>query len=563
VEPELAIFLAVVAAALTVTLALSFTRERTLDRVAASLPEDLRADPPSGVRRLRDRLDAARFDARRAGEDLGQLVDLVEMGVLRLSDDRRVVAANRAAAMLLDRKPASLVGRTLLEIFVDHRIDAAVRAALQRATAHREMALGEDGARRVIVRARRAATGGVWLVMEDVTELRRLQRIRQEFIDNVSHELRTPLTTVRLLTETLAADLERVEVSPRIRDRVSKIDVETGHLVQMVNELLDLSRIESGGARLELDDVDMTTVITTALERLRPFADRQQVTLASRTSGPLPSVRGDEDRLGQLLINLLHNAVKSSRSGGHVTVAAASGADGVTVSVIDEGVGIPEADQARIFERFYKVDKARVRGAAGTGLGLAIARHIVESHGGWIRVKSREDHGSTFTFAIPHTGGAGSAVTIATGDPGATRRDGSDPPGTLRHVSEDRGEAAMSDRDEAERIASEQVGVGTAPGQPPGMGTGPRGHDLSLPTTGGMDAEAATLGSQPENVSGTAARGEPPVNVGGTQGTTLDQGPADEPSPAEAGDPDERPGFLGDEAVRRGGGSGRAAGSEL
>jgi two-component system phosphate regulon sensor histidine kinase PhoR len=290
-----------------------------------------------------------------------------------------------------------------MEAFVDHRMEGLVRAAARTSATSSELTTLDGSDRIVLVRVRPATTGGIWLVLEDVTELRRLQRIRTEFIDNLSHELRTPLTTVRLLTETVTRDLEKVDVPRRIRDRIMKIDVETGHLVQMVNELLDLSRIESGAPQLLHDEVELGGVIRAAIERIRPFADRQHVTLAAELpdGGDLARVVGDEERLGQLLINLLHNAVKFSQDGMRVVVAGREAAGEVLVTVTDQGAGIPRADLDRVFERFYKVDKARVRGVGGTGLGLAIARHIVEAHGGRIWAESEEGRGSTFNFAIP------------------------------------------------------------------------------------------------------------------------------------------------------------------
>jgi two-component system phosphate regulon sensor histidine kinase PhoR len=239
----------------------------------------------------------------------------------------------------------------------------------------------------------------VWLVLEDVSELRRLQRIRAEFIDNLSHELRTPLTTISLLAETAARDAETA--SPRLRDRISKIEIETGHLTQMVNELLDLSRIESGTAQLLLDDVDVIRVVRSTVERLRLFAERQGLQIEIESPERVAAVRGDEDRLGQVLINLLHNAVKFSPNGGTIVVGVRDAADEVTIWVRDPGMGVPRADLTRIFERFYKVDRARVRGRGGTGLGLSIARHVVDAHGGRIWVESEEGQGSTFWFTLP------------------------------------------------------------------------------------------------------------------------------------------------------------------
>jgi len=188
-----------------------------------------------------------------------------------------------------------------------------------------------------------------------------------------------------------------------MRDRIGKIEVETGHLVQMVTELLDLSRIESGSALGVVDLLDLGGVAAESVERLRLFADRQGVTLrVDLPAAIVPAVRGDEARLGQVFVNLLHNAVKFSPDGGEVRVSVGASEDDVVVAIEDHGVGIPRAAQARVFERFYKVDRARVRGeTGGTGLGLAIARHIIEQHGGRIWVESVENSGSTFSFSLP------------------------------------------------------------------------------------------------------------------------------------------------------------------
>jgi two-component system phosphate regulon sensor histidine kinase PhoR len=169
----------------------------------------------------------------------------------------------------------------------------------------------------------------------------------------------------------------------------------------MVNELLDLSKIEQGSIPLHLDTVDLGEVVRASVDRLRLFADRQGVRLATDVAADLSPVRGDDERLGQMLVNLLHNAVKFSAAGDVVTVGAQNVGDEVVLSVEDRGVGIPAADVGRVFERFYKVDKARVRGKGGTGLGLAIVRHIAESHGGRAWVDSEEGAGSTFSVAIP------------------------------------------------------------------------------------------------------------------------------------------------------------------
>jgi two-component system phosphate regulon sensor histidine kinase PhoR len=326
--------------------------------------------------------------------------DLVPAGLLHLGPDRRVDRANAQAHELLGIAPGRLLGRTVMEAFLDARVDALVDSLEGGGTVTGEARLGSGEARTVALAIRRLGESGTWVVMDDVTELRRLQQIRAEFIDNLGHELRTPLSTVSLLAETLARDAESADVPPRMRERITKVEVETGHLVQMVNELLDLARIEGGSPLRMTDDVDLGRLAAASAERLRLFAERQGVELEVHADDAAPHVRGDEDRLGQVFVNLVHNAVKFSPDGGVVAVHVRPGDGEVVAAIEDQGIGISRADQARIFERFYKADRARVRGG-GTGLGLSIARHVVERHGGRIWVESEEGRGSTFLFAIP------------------------------------------------------------------------------------------------------------------------------------------------------------------
>ncbi len=325
--------------------------------------------------------------------------DLLPVGLLRVASNRRIGYANeRAQAFLGASRP--LPGRSVMEAFLDARLEAALDAMPPGGTATLEHRTGGREPRILVVRARRAEEDELVIVLEDVTELRRLQQIRTEFIDNLGHELRTPLSTVTLLAETLAREAVTAEVPPKMRERIARIEVETGHLAQMVNEMLDLARIE-GGSQLRLDDeVDLAALASTSTERLRLFAERGGVTLVTDTEPDLPLIRGDEARLGQVLVNLVHNAVKFSPDGGEARVMVRRDGDAITISVIDHGIGIKRVDQDRIFERFYKADRARVRGG-GTGLGLAIARHVVEGHGGSIAVDSDEGVGSTFTVTLP------------------------------------------------------------------------------------------------------------------------------------------------------------------
>ena len=363
-----------------------------------------------------------------ASEDLRTLTDALGVGIIRLDRSLVIRSANPAAHLFAGRRASDLIGRSLIEAFIDRRIEELAESALTAGSAIAELALRTADGPTLVVRARPVADGsGLWLILEDVSELRRLQRIRSEFVDNLSHELRTPLTNISLLAETLVREAEAAgeKIPVRMRDRIGRIEVETGHLVQMVSELLDLARIESGRPMPLIDQVDLGRLAVATTERLRLFAERQGVRLGiDLPAEGVPPVRGAEEQLGQVILNLVHNAVKFSPDGGDVTLRVATAYPGpstgpgpsadlgptadpvdgaqheVVVSVEDHGIGIPRGSQSRVFERFYKVDRARVRGG-GTGLGLSIARHVIEGHGGRIWVESEEGRGSTFSFALP------------------------------------------------------------------------------------------------------------------------------------------------------------------
>jgi two-component system phosphate regulon sensor histidine kinase PhoR len=341
--------------------------------------------------------------------DLMQVADLADVGLLRIDNEGPIRQANASAHRFLGRSSGDLKGRTAIEAFLDHRVSDLLIEARRAGEARREIALGGEPQRTLLLIAtsgdRRADT---WIVLQDMSELRRLQRIRTEFIDNLAHELRTPLTNVRLLTETLAMEIERSgdQTPPRVAESVTRIDVETGHLVQMVNELLDLARIEQGGGPQRRDEVDLGRVTESVIDRLRLYADRQDVGLRGEMVASTAEriVTGDEERLEQMLLNLVHNAIKFSTPGTDVVVRTSAQADGVVLEVEDHGPGIPKRELERIFERFYKVDRARARGRpGGTGLGLSIARHIAEAHSGRIWAESEEGKGARFFVALPRS----------------------------------------------------------------------------------------------------------------------------------------------------------------
>jgi two-component system, OmpR family, phosphate regulon sensor histidine kinase PhoR len=381
---------ALVAAGLAIAIALARGRRLVaMESGAQRFPAAAAADPWASV----------------GGAELARLADYAGVGLLHVGLDGLISVANGHAHRYLGRADDSLPGESPIAAFLDHRIDSLLGQVAGRGSGHLDLVLPGEPQRTLLLRAERDAAGtGTWIVIHDVSELRRLRRIRTEFIDNLSHELRTPLTTIRVLSEVLSAEAERTPLPDRVRDSIAKIDVETGHLVQMVTELLDLARIEEGEATLRRDPVDLGQVVEDAIGRLRPYAERQGVPLRGEVPGSAAerTIEGDAERLGQLLLNLLHNAIKFSEPDAVVTVRVRPSDGHVRIEVEDHGPGIPRRDLERIFERFYKVDRARTRGGpGGTGLGLAIARHIAEGHGGRTWVESEEGMGATFIVELP------------------------------------------------------------------------------------------------------------------------------------------------------------------
>jgi two-component system phosphate regulon sensor histidine kinase PhoR len=260
-------FVGLLAIALAVAIGVAIDRDRQLEAARDAVVRGVSpvddaapdADLPTLVRRLRERLDGSEFELDQQVRNASYLADVMGVGILRLDDQQRVELANAAAHLLLRRAPGTIRGRTALETFVDGRVEELITTAGASGSASGEFRLSGAEGPVLVIRARRSPVSGVWVVLEDVSELRRLQQIRAEFVDNLSHELRTPLSTVSLLAETLSREAEAAGdgVPAKMRDRIAKIEVETGHLVQMVNELLDLARIEGGGPLILLDDVDL------------------------------------------------------------------------------------------------------------------------------------------------------------------------------------------------------------------------------------------------------------------------------------------------------------------
>jgi two-component system, OmpR family, phosphate regulon sensor histidine kinase PhoR len=334
------------------------------------------------------------------------LSSMVE-GVAVMDAAGRMVFANQAFTQLLGSGASAPEGRPLVEVTRQTELlDVARRALAGREIASSEVTVGTVRQKTFAVTAApvltlgsQAAAAGAVLVLHDISEQRRLERVRRDFVANVSHELRTPLTAIQGFAETLLAgaidDREnRVRFLEIIRDHSKR-------LARLTDDLLKLSRIEADQMQLDLRPVGVAELIAGCLETTRMRAEQKQLSIESECPDGLPAVKGDRGRLGEVLQNLLDNAVQYTPPNGRIRVSARAHEGGVVITVSDNGIGIPQSDQSRIFERFYRVDAARSRELGGTGLGLAIARHIVEAHGGRIWVESTIGKGSEFHFSIP------------------------------------------------------------------------------------------------------------------------------------------------------------------
>jgi len=368
------------------------------DQPAAVLPEDAAGleELSNAVRELALAQQArlAALDAERG--KLAAVLDQMTDGVLIADASGRVQFANPAIARLFGAPQAP--GHTVAEVLRQHQLIEAWQRCQQSSelqTQSVELPARHQFLQLIAIPDR--TTGGSLLLVQDLTRVRRLETVRRDFISNVSHELRTPLASLKALTETLQEGA--LEDPKAARRFLGRIETEVDALSQMAQELLELTRIESGQVPLALKAAAPAALLASAAERMRAQAERAGLALRVEPLPDLPEVLADPPRLEQVLVNLIHNALKFTRPGGEVVLSAAAQEGFVRFAVADTGVGISPDDLPRIFERFYKADRARSGG--GTGLGLSICRHLVEAHGGQIGAESEEGRGSTFFFTIP------------------------------------------------------------------------------------------------------------------------------------------------------------------
>jgi two-component system phosphate regulon sensor histidine kinase PhoR len=332
------------------------------------------------------------------------LSSMVE-GVLVLDRHGRILLMNEAMRRMFPLADSVVIGRSFIEVFRHHRLSELVKTVLESGQGCREevvLLMPEEHA--FSIQASVAKQGSepdvaAVFVFHDITELKRLERVRKDFVANVSHELKTPLTSIKGYVEAL---IDGAKDDPdKCAQFLGIIQKHSEGLNAILSDLLQLSTIESGVYPWKQAAIVIPEVIERAARLLRSTAERKRQTLVVGSCDGLPAIYGDPDRLTEALINLLDNAVKYTPDGGRVSIDARSTGHGVEISVTDTGIGIPPRELQRIFERFYRVDRARSRELGGTGLGLSIVKHIVEAHGGTVSVESAIGKGSRFTISLP------------------------------------------------------------------------------------------------------------------------------------------------------------------
>lgn len=340
-------------------------------------------------------IDALTSERAKLSTVLNQMAD----GVMIVDPNGRVQLLNPAAERIFQMRESKALGRSVVEVVRYHQLVDLWRESK---SGKRQSIMLEIGPQHhflqvVSIPLKTTLSGSTLILFQDLTQLRRLETVRRDFISNVSHELRTPLASLKALAETLQEGA--LDDPPAAIRFLLRMETEIDNLTQMVNELLELSRIESGKVPLSFQRIQACNLLRPAYERMILQAERAGLEMIFDCSPDLPVVFADPGRITQVLINLVHNAIKFTAPGGKITLSAYQEGDRIIFFVRDTGVGITKKDLGRIFERFYKADQARAGG--GTGLGLSISRHMVEAHGGFIWVESEPELGSTFYFALP------------------------------------------------------------------------------------------------------------------------------------------------------------------
>lgn len=349
---------------------------------------------------IKDKIES--INSERAKLDL--VLSSMFEGVIVTDADEKIILMNPSLRKLFlidsnpeGKKPLEVIRNTAVEEMVERIIKGKQHLATEEIVINtpEEKIFKVNGV--PIMRNNRLE--GAILVFHDITELRRLEKIRQDFVANVSHELRTPISSIKGYAETLLEGA--LEDKDNAKEFISIIYQDSNRLASLINDLLDLSKIESGKLKMSFAAFDPVLLIKKAATVIENQAKAKSITLRINIPQSLPKIKADETRFSQVMINLLDNAIKYASEGGIATISAKVVEKALQIDILDAGIGISEKDLPRIFERFYRVDKARSRELGGTGLGLSIVKHIVSAHGGQVWVKSELGSGSTFSFTIP------------------------------------------------------------------------------------------------------------------------------------------------------------------
>ena len=413
---------AIVAALIAAGASLSRRREsrllalrRGLDLADGEVVEhQLPASAPDADRTLAAAIDRRLQQAWRATDDLenerrllSSVLDEMKVALLLLGDDVKLQRANTTARRLFEVE-GDIRGQALSSMIRAPEVLSAVDEVIKGGTAHAVVPWrGGPGGRQFEVQLNRLGEGasplprtGVLILLYEITRLERLEAVRRDFVANVSHELRTPLTSIQAAIETLT----ETPLSPTQSEHFLQIIArQSQRMADLVEDLTDLSQIETGAIELSVDDVDAHRVVREICDQLTPLAERLDVRLDNRLESPF-TIQADRRRVEQMLTNLIHNAIKFNREGRCVCIEGSHGERYTSLAVRDEGTGIPYDAQQRIFNRFYQVEQARSREIGGTGLGLAIVKHLMRLHGGRIRLDSELGKGSTFYLDFPPAG---------------------------------------------------------------------------------------------------------------------------------------------------------------
>jgi len=329
----------------------------------------------------------------------------MEEGVAVIGNDQRIIYCNSAFCRAASVSNASCAGRPVSELIRHSDILSIFQKALTgKETIHGEVVVGSIRTRSYAVTSgpiqTDGTTTGAVMVLHDITEIRRLERARRDFIANISHEFKTPLTAIQGFAETLLGGaLDDAQNRTRFLEIIREHALRLGRLT---DDLLKLAQIEAGQMRREVRPVSISGIVDPCMEVTRIKADKKGLSLEAEYGDDLPSLSGDVQSFQEILQNLLDNAVRYTPPGGKIRVTASVDGSDIVLSVTDSGIGVPKADQDRIFERFYRADAARSRESGGTGLGLSIVKHLVEACGGRIRVESEVGQGTTFYVSLPH-----------------------------------------------------------------------------------------------------------------------------------------------------------------